>query len=225
MIDEFSIVLQNQIDALEHNQFDFLLYDRGSGGEFLSALISKYSPRYNYSMTGSVLSTGRHRLDLFFLANVFSGGIPNQTILTDTIDLELLLDINKKWNGKYLREFELHKQQYLDLDRHLCNGGRVLVRAQAIHRAHMTAAGTYFLYCDTPYWESYRSGLCRAKLSCTAEECAPKVVHEDISEYQKLYHSSLIYEGFLEWKFDIDDPQFRVDLMDWYANNMKILEQ
>lgn len=234
MLDHFKIIMKNHIDALNAGQFDFILYDRGAGGEFLSSLISEYSPNYNFKIPGDYMITGRFRTDIFFLANLFSGGIAGQINITEHtdgrlragthIDLPLLMNINIAQDNRYLKEFRRNYIDYLKLDEHLSSGGRVLVRAQAIHPNYMNANNTRFILCDGIEEEQYRKKLCKAKLHCSDTEASAKLESID-KPYGNILMSRMFEEGYIENLYNITDKNFRNKLLRWKQHNKNLLDR
>ena len=226
-LQEFRILLQNQIDALENNQFDFILYNCGSGGEFLSALISKYSPLYNFPLNGSYNSDGRFIINIYFLANIFSDDFK----YTDNITVDNLIQLiyqefdNK---GKLINKIKNFKLDHLALDSHLNNLGRVLVRAHQIDYRYMNSKNTYFIYPDTEYWQQYRYKLCRLKLhknnySESINKSKFTYSENQILFTKKIPMSKILHKGYLEEIFSIDSDNFHEELIQWHKQNLNLL--
>jgi hypothetical protein len=228
-LQEFRILLQNQIDALENNQFDFLLYNCGSGGEFLSALISKYSPLYNFSLNGSYDADGRFIVNIYFLANIFSDEFKyTGEITVDNLIQLMYQELDHK--GKLINKITNFKNDHLILDNHLNNLGRVLVRAHHIDYKYMNSKNTYFIYPDTEYWQKYRYKLCRKKLhkkNYPESISKSKFVYSDdeINFSKKIPMSKMLHKGFLEEIFDINDDKFHIELTDWHKRNLGLLKK
>jgi len=225
---EFQIILQNQIDALENNQFDFLLYNNGAGGEFLSSLISKYSPFYNLPLNGTYDSYGRFILNVYFLSNIFSGG----TKYTGTVDVTNLVNLIYQeidYKGNLINKINNFRSDYLALDLHLNNLGRVLVRAHHIDNRYMNSKNTYFIYPDTEYWHEYRYKLCRLKLhkkNYPENIAKSKFFYSDeqISFTKKIPMSKMFNKGFLEEIFNIQSNDFHKELLIWHNKNLNLLK-
>jgi hypothetical protein len=226
-LQEFRILLQNQIDALENNQFDFLLYNCGSGGEFLSSLISKYSPSYNFPLNGSYNSDGRFVVNIYFLANIFS----DESKYTGEITVDNLIHLmyqELEHKGKLINKIANFKNDHLILDNHLNNLGRVLVRAHHIDYRYMNNKNTYFIYPDTEYWQKYRYKLCRLKLH---KKNYPEAIakskfmysEKEISFTKKIPMSKMLHKGYLEEIFNIGNDDFHKELTDWHKQNLNLL--
>lgn len=226
-LQEFRILLQNQIDALENNQFDFLLYNCGSGGEFLSSLISKYSPSYNFPLNGSYNSDGRFVVNIYFLANIFS----DEFKYTGEITVDNLIElINQELDdkGKLTNKIANFKDDHLILDNHLNNLGKILVRAHHIDYRYMNDKNTYFIYPDTEYWQKYRYKLCRLKLHKknklkTIERAKVQHTYNEISFAKKIPMSKMLHKGYLEEIFNIGNDNFHKELIEWHKQNLNLL--
>lgn len=226
-IEELKILLQNQIDALENNQFDFLLYNNGAGGEFLSSLISRYSPSYNFPLNGSYDLYGRFITNIYFLSNIFSDEI-KYTGKINVNDLIQLVYAELDCKGKLINKFINFKSDYLILDEHLNKLDKVLIRAHHIDYRYMTSNNTYYIYPDTKYWQKYRYGLCRLKLykkDCPIEIAKSEFTYSEkqISFTKKIPMSKMFHKGFLENLFNITNDTFHEELIVWHDKNLNLL--
>jgi hypothetical protein len=226
-LQEFRILLQNQIDALENNQFDFLLYNCGSGGEFLSSLISKYSPLYKFPLKGEYDTDGRFIVNIYFLSNIFSSGTKYNGIIDvdNLIDL-IYQDLNDK--SELINKINKFKSDYLILDQHLNNSGRALVRSHHIDHRYMNDKNTFFIYPDTEYWEKYRYRLCRIKLrkkNYPENIAKAKFVHTNnhVEFFKKIPMSKMLHKGYLDEMFNIDNNEFYEKLIEWHNKNLNLL--
>ena len=210
------ILIENQRDALENNQFDFILYDKGGGGEFISNLINKYSPNYNYCF--------KHEMQTDI--NKCSLSINHW---------DMLCVVTKGWD-KYTdyHQRETLNDDYYDLDAYLNLGGRLMTRAHSLLSDYMTPDNTYYLnYNANKYWKDYRVDVCKIKLMHHQVFTSGKQTHHCygswFSEEQALKMSTslamddVLTKGYLEKIFNITDKSFHKDLMGWHRKNLRLL--
>jgi hypothetical protein len=155
-IDQFVFILENQLEAFYNNQFDFLLYSTGAGGEFLSTKIMEYSPNYNFKIPSNIIKTGRYCNEVDLLCKIGSEQIHNITYANKRLNIDHLLEINERGRHFNLKNFLNNKKQYLLLDNHLQSGGRVILRCHYVLTEYMNKYNSFYLECDTKYFAQYR---------------------------------------------------------------------
>jgi len=230
-LDEFKIILQNQVDALNNGQFDFLLYEKGSGGEFLCSLICKYSKKYgNITFKGYYDENGRFLEGAPpMFASAFVGGMEKSGKLGNKyteIDTNKIMEyLENKELFAYNSKYNKFKSNYLILDNHLNSGGRFLIRSHFVFKKYMNLKNTYYMNCDSIYWKIYRYNLCRIKLCSVIDHCKGSSIQKStISLFSKdLLMSKLFEKGYLENIFDIDNDNFHNELIQWHKRNKKLI--
>jgi len=211
------LLIENQRDALKNNQFDFILYDKGGGGEFITNLINKYSPNYNYYF--------KHKMHTDI--NKCALNINHWNMLCVVI---------KGWDSytDYHQEQKFNDDYYA-LDAYVNLGGRLMTRAHDIFADYMTPDNTYYLnYHASKYWQNYRVEVCKIKLMHHQVFTSGKQRHHCegswFSEEQALEVSTslamddVLTKGYLEKIFNITDESFHKDLMGWHRKNLRLLD-
>ena len=120
------ILLENQLNAMENNQCDFILYYPGSGGEFISGLIAKYSKRNYFNIMKKpewyfIGHNNKVNHKLIFANRYFVNNMPyvNDKSTKNGCD-------EYKQNSLYIK---LNLELHLALDQWLNNDGKFLVRS------------------------------------------------------------------------------------------------
>ena len=197
------ILLENQLNAMENNQCDFILYYPGSGGEFISGLIAKYSKRNYFNIMKKpewyfIGHNNKVNHKLIFANRYFVNNMPyvNDKSTKNGCD-------EYKQNSLYIK---LNLELHLALDQWLNNDGKFLVRSHFLKPEYMNPNNTYVIFPDTKYWKKYNQSQVIAKIG---NENAERIswnmdeICNNTSEFKKIYMSKFLKKEYLEQMFDI----------------------
>lgn len=226
----FEYILENQIEALNNGQIDFLVYHPGTGGEFFSYLLNRYSSHYGIDIGGSINQFNRFMITTRFFCEAFNSDYGLYKNPDQTVDLNYLLHINDTWpsqNNMFNKEFVKFKDKYLELDNHLSNGGRVIIRSHFLVPNYMKSDNTYFMNLDTNFWKKYRYELIKSKMPQAGHSYWDKVWFNpsDLSFAKQIQMSRFFNKEYLEQMFDVQDDNFHNNIMAWHHRNKIRIEE
>ena len=221
---------EKHIEYIKSNKSQFILYDSGSGGEFLSLKISQYSERKYFKYKHFRNHKNRYSSPYNLLGNFFYRGecFSNITDYDDPMEYVLsLLHLGLSSPGDLTEYLDYLKR----LDNHFLKGGLCLSRTHHFTPHFMNDRNTYYLHPDTEEMELYRMTLWRIKVPTYI----PGKILADFKTnfYQKsiehnikiIQMSKMFQQGYLEDIFDIKDNNFHKDLILWHEKNLRLIEK
>ena len=137
-------------DYLENNPIQFLMYAGGSGGEFMSIILSKYSPLFtpiNYAVT---ININRYHVDI---PNILSSIIFNRP-KSDELDV-FYKNAAKIVLSRGMNNID-HELEILDK---FVKGKRPLVRTHSSNSKFFNKDNTYFMLPDNQEVHKYATAL------------------------------------------------------------------
>jgi hypothetical protein len=224
----YSLILKNQIEALENGSVDFLMYHPGSGGEFLSGLISKYSSRNYWNVFSNKnwfvsKSNNRTILGISFANKYFLANIEND-------------DINIKDHGFASHTMNINQDylsMYLNLDNHLNLGKKYLTPVHLYRPKYMNTNNTYVIYPDDDYSKLYTLAQQYFKIyNKTPPEAYEDTFNKSLTKMfsstahlKKIYMSRMFEKEYLEEMFNIESNEFHYELINWHQKNLNNLKK
>jgi len=231
-------LMQNEIDCIKSGQIKFLTYPSGSGGEFLSISISKYSndnyfvPRYLYSK-----EYNRYRISNGFLYNVF-GDRSLYLQIPKSLDFSFLADLMVQ--GVIEHEVRNFQERVELLDK----GYKGLIRSHTHIPDLSTKLNSYYIHPDTPYWKSYtrKNALIKVvldvltykdtfhSLKYNAEWCDRIMNYMDDNDIQSVEYSKISLVTFNNFSIEDAFNMSREELLEYhkkdrmYGHNIQPLE-
>ena len=221
---EYEIILQNQLDALENNQVDFILYGPGAGGEFLTRIISKYSKDY-FELAVEKDLRNRYLIKTHFLCKYFTGNFANKNpnaILT-------IEDIISNQNYYFdLISKDIHLYKYRELDLHLNSGKKCIAPTHIINNVYMNNTNTFYIKPDNSYWLHYSKDLAILKINIKASDnripsYGKHFDNKDANFTTPILMSQMFRKGYLEEIFNIEGDEFHKELIGWHRQNKKLI--
>jgi hypothetical protein len=218
---EYEIILQNQLDALENNQVDFILYGLGAGGEFLSYLISKYSKNY-FELAVEKDLRNRYLIKTHFLCEYFTAKLTNKNP-NDILTIEDIISVQNSCVDAILKDMHLYK--YRELDLHLNSGKKCITRTHIINNVYMNNTNTFYIKPDTSYWLHYSKDLAILKISGDNEipTYGKHFDNNDANFATPILMSQMFNKGYLEEMFNIEGDEFHKELRAWHKKNKKLI--
>jgi hypothetical protein len=218
---EYEIILQNQLDALENNQVDFILYGLGAGGEFLSYLISKYSKNY-FELAVEKDLRNRYLIKTHFLCEYFTAKLTNKNP-NDILTIEDIISVQNSCVDAILKNMHLYK--YRELDLHLNSGKKCMARTHIINNVYMNNTNTFYIKPDTSYWLHYSKDLAILKISGNNKipTYGKNFDNNDANFATPILMSQMFRKGYLEEMFNIEGDEFHKELIGWHRQNKKLI--
>ena len=233
---DHEILVQNQIDALDNNQVSFILYQPGSGGEFLSYLVSKYSSNNYFKLVRIRNENNMHKIITFFMCSyfMFAGqGLDlmtlrrlglnngNKLIKDNFITVESVLIARERMLKTYKLVFK--KGKILELDTHLNNKGRIIIPSHFIFTKYMNLSNTFYITVDEFKYLNYIKDLSFIKLNRDDKYFAyGKKVENSATP---ILMSQMFKKGYLEEMFNIEGNEFHKELISWHRENVRLVNE
>jgi hypothetical protein len=210
-------IIKKQYEALSQNKVQFLLYNGGSGGEFLTSKISEYSNNNYFKFPNKINELNRNIQKHYFLGSWFMHGYgsvePTYDIPFEYDNCQAIYGIGKLSPRDRISAFEntYALLSHWDSDKpFLCKTHRFLY-------PFMNYNNSWYLVPDNEDMINYTKKLAKIKINLELNEMSVN------TNLKKIKMSKMFDKGYLEEIFNIDSDNFHNELMTWHENNLRLI--